>query len=119
MGMGTQDVAADFVSPCEAGRFDGAGGRFRPQDVPGIEPMEGEMPALRGQPALKGKRDWWCANHGAGAHGPAVDGDQFAVRFALDVTPKAGGQRTRMDESGPCTVRDGRIAEERFSFGMG
>jgi ketosteroid isomerase-like protein len=32
----------------------------------------------------------------------------------MDVTPKQSGQRTTMDEVGLYTVRNGKIAEERF-----
>ncbi|HET6972237.1 MAG TPA: nuclear transport factor 2 family protein, partial [Phenylobacterium sp.] len=54
--------------------------------------------------------------HGVQVQGPYVHGDQFLVRFSMDVTPK-GGQRMQMDEMGLYTVRNGKIAEERFFFG--
>jgi ketosteroid isomerase-like protein len=44
-----------------------------------------------------------------------VNGDQFALRFSMDVTPK-GGARLQMDEIGLYTVRDGKIVEERFFY---
>ena len=37
----------------------------------------------------------------------------------MDVTVKESGQRMQMDEIGLYTVRDGKIAEERFLFGQG
>jgi predicted ester cyclase len=49
-----------------------------------------------------------------------VHGDQFAVRFTMDVTPKTGdtaGQRMQMTEIGLYTVQGGKITEERFFFG--
>jgi ketosteroid isomerase-like protein len=54
--------------------------------------------------------------HGFETSGPYVNGDQFALRFKIDVTPKASGQRTQMEEVGLYTVRDGKIAEERFFY---
>jgi ketosteroid isomerase-like protein len=47
--------------------------------------------------------------------GPFLHGDQFAVRFTLDVT-QPNGERTVMEEVGVYTVRDGKITEERFFF---
>jgi len=44
-----------------------------------------------------------------------VNGDQFMVRFSMDVTPK-GGARMSMDEMGLYTVKDGKVIEERFFF---
>ena len=46
-----------------------------------------------------------------------MNGDQFAVRFALDVTP-SGGARMTMEEVALYTVRDGKIVEERFFAGV-
>lgn len=47
------------------------------------------------------KGDWWRENHevhGVSVNGPYVNGDQFVVRFTIDATPKATGQRMTMDE---------------------
>jgi hypothetical protein len=120
--MSTQEIAAEFVALCKAGKFDEAGERFWSEDIVSIEPMEGEMAVLRGKPAVQGKGAWWYANHeihASEAHGPYVNGDQFAVRFHLDVTAKASGQRMQMEEIGLYTVKDDRIIEERFLFRMG
>jgi ketosteroid isomerase-like protein len=38
------------------------------------------------------------------------------VRFTMDVTPKATGQRMSMDEVGIYTVKNGKIIEERFCY---
>ena len=54
--------------------------------------------------------------HSAETHGPYVNGEQFALRFSLDVTQKANGQRMQMEEVGLYTLRDGKVAEERFFF---
>lgn len=119
--MDTQSIAQRFVALCKEGKFDEAGDAFWSDDVVSIEPMGPETHA-RGRAALLAKRQWWYANHEiheTSAEGPYVAHDQFAVRFSLDVTAKASGQRMTMQEIGVYTVRDGRIVEERFLYGMG
>jgi hypothetical protein len=46
--MGTQEIAAEFVAPCRAGKFGEAGERFWSEDIVSIEPMEGEIGAEPG-----------------------------------------------------------------------
>ena len=71
--------------------------------------------------AVEGKSAWWNDNHlvhGAGrVDGPFVNGDQFAVFWEIDVTPKATGERTRLREVALYTIRNDKIAEERFFYG--
>ncbi|MBL6454821.1 nuclear transport factor 2 family protein [Belnapia sp. T6] len=120
--MDTQAVAAEFAALCKAGKFEEAGERFWAEDVVSIEPMQGEMAELRGKAAVRGKGEWWYANHvihGTETHGPYVNGNQFALRFHIDVTQKASGQRMQMEEVALYTVRDGKVAEERFLVRMG
>lgn len=50
--------------------------------------------------------------HGFTADGPYVHRNQFALRFSMDVTMQ--GERVQAVEIGLYTVRDGKIAEERF-----
>jgi ketosteroid isomerase-like protein len=45
-----------------------------------------------------------------------VNGDEFVVRFTMDVTPKATGKRMKMDEVGVYTVKNGKIVAERFCY---
>jgi hypothetical protein len=49
--------------------------------------------------------------------GTYVNGDQFVVRFKMDITRKASGQRMTIDEMADYTVKGGKIAEERFFYG--
>lgn len=116
--MSTQELAKTFTQLCKEGKFDEAGKRFWSENVVSREPMEGDMATLKGRAAVEKKGEWWYANHeihGVKVEGPYVHGDQFVVRFAMDVTPK-GGSRMSMDEVGLYTVKDGKIAEERFFF---
>ena len=115
--MTTQEIAAAFVALCRDGRFEEAGERFWAEDVTSVEPMAGDMAVLHGKEAVRGKGAWWYANHtihGTETEGPYVNGDQFALRFRIDVTAKASGERMQFEEVALYTVRDGLIAEERF-----
>jgi hypothetical protein len=47
-----------------------------------------------------------------------VHGDQFVVRFRMEVTPK-GKKRMNLDEVGLYTVQNGKIVEECFFMGGG
>jgi ketosteroid isomerase-like protein len=118
--MNTQDVAQDLVSLCQAGKFDEAGEKYWADDVLSVEPMPGDMAEMRGKAAVRGKGEWWANAHdvhGVEVEGPFVNGDQFVVRFKMDVTQKENGQRMTMDEMAVYTVEDGKIVEERFFYG--
>ena len=121
--MDTATVAKEFTQLCQEGQFEEAGKRFWSSAVVSLEPMEGPMARCDGLQAVAGKGQWWYENHeihSTSAEGPFVHGDQFAVRFNMDVTPKTGdtaGQRIQMSEVGLYTVKDGKVVEERFFFG--
>lgn len=114
-----QEVADDLVAMCRQGQFDESGEKYWADDVVSLEPMPGDMAKVQGKAGVRGKGEWWYANHeihDVTVEGPYVHGDQFAVRFKMDLTPK-GGERMTMDEVGVYTVKDGKIAEERFFYG--
>ena len=46
-----------------------------------------------------------------------MNGDQFIIRFVMDITARESGQRMKMDETALYTLKDGKIAEERFFYG--
>ena len=116
--MTTQDIANDLVALCREGKFAESGEKHWAQDVVSVEagaPPGGD-PVSRGIEAARGKGEWWVTNHeihGVEVEGPFINGEQFVVRFKMDVTP-IGGQRMTMDEMGVYTVKAGKIAEERF-----
>ena len=117
--MTTADIAKAFTALCAQGEFEKAGKDFWSDNVVSIENMEGPMARLEGRAAVEGKGAWWYANnevHGVKVEGPYVCGDQFTVRFNMDVTPK-GQARMMMDEHGLYAVKDGKIVEERFFYG--
>jgi len=120
--MDTSEIAQRFAALCREGKHEEAANTFWSDDVVSIEAMEGPMARLEGRAAVKGKTEWWNANHevhGGETFGPYVNGNQFCLRFTIDVTPKQTGQRMQMEEVGLYTVRDGKVVEERFFYGQG
>lgn len=117
--MSTQAIADDLVALCKAGDFDTPGEKYWADDVLSVEASTDEMSELRGKDALKGKGEWWNANHeihSVEVEGPYVNRDQFIVRFKMDLTQKESGQRIQMDETALYTVKAGKIVEERFFY---
>ena len=117
--MTTQELATAFAALCKSGQFDAAGKKYWSDDIVSCEPMPGDMARIQGRAAVDAKGAWWYANHeihGTQVEGPYVHGDQFVVRFTMDVTPK-GGKRMGMDEVGLYTVKGGKIVEESFFYG--
>ena len=115
--MTTSDIAKDLVALCAAGKFDEAGEKYWADDVVSREAMEGPMAEIRGKAGVRGKGEWWANAHEVHTSevgGPYVNGDQFIVRFTMELTVKESGQRMKMDEMGLYTVRDGKIVEESF-----
>ncbi len=118
--MTTIDIAHDLVALCREGKFDESGEKYWADDVVSIEAM-GEEAVSRGKSAARGKGEWWAGAHDVHSvevEGPYVNGDQFVVRFKMDMTIKETGVRQRMDEVGVYTLKDGKIAEERFFYAM-
>ncbi|MBZ9739103.1 MULTISPECIES: nuclear transport factor 2 family protein [unclassified Mesorhizobium] len=117
--MPIAEIAKDFTELLQQGDHAGAGEKYNADDIVSYEAMEGPMAVAHGKEALKQKGQWWQENHevhGGSVEGPYVNGDQFAVRFKFDVTPKATGERVTMDEVGLYTVKNGKITEERFYY---
>lgn len=117
--MTVQEIASDLVARCRGGDFDSPGELYWADDVASYEAMTGDMAEVRGKDAVRSKGEWWSANHevhGVEVEGPYLNGDQFAVRFKMDITAKETGQRMLMDEVAIYTIRNGKIAEERFFY---
>jgi ketosteroid isomerase-like protein len=117
--MSTQEIANDLVALCRQGKFDESGEKYWADDVISVE-FGGENPVSQGKDAARAKGQWFMGAHdihGVTVEGPWVNGEQFVVRFGLDMTNKESGQRMKMEEAALYTVRDGKIAEERFFYG--
>lgn len=120
--MGIQDVAAELIAKCKALKFQEIGEAYWAEDVVSIEAggPPGTDPATLGKDAVRGKGQWWADNHethNCEVEGPYINGDQFAVRFTMDVTVKASGQKMHMVEIGVYTVKNDKITEEKFFYG--
>ena len=114
----TQEIAEDLVALHREGKFEESGEKYWADDVVSLEAMPGDMARIVGKEGVRGKGDWWLANHEVHevvVEGPYVNGDQFVVRFKMDLTPK-GGERMTMDEVGLYTLVDGQIVEEQFFY---
>lgn len=112
-------VADDFTALCKAGQLDEAGVKYWAADVVSLEAYPGDLQRAEGVAAVKAKGEWWYANHevhSTEVEGPFLNGDQFAVIFRMDLTPKMTGERGRMDEVAIYTVKNGKIVEERFYY---
>ena len=117
--MDTRQVAEEFTALCKAGQLEEAGQRFWADDVVSLEPSDGPMQRTDGRGEAKAKGDWFTeANeiHAFTTEGPMINGDQFVLRFGMDLTDKSTGERTQMEEVAIYTVRDGKIVEERFFY---
>jgi ketosteroid isomerase-like protein len=115
----TESVAKELVELCKAGKNREALDRLYAPDIVSVEPMDFQgMPArMTGITAVRKKNEWWDDHVEVNRHevdGPYVNGEQFAVRYRLDTTNKQTGQRRQDSEIAVYTVRDGKIAEERF-----
>lgn len=117
--MNAKETAMAFADMLKAGDHEGAAARFNADTIISREAMEGPMAMCQGKDAVKAKSDWWNANHdvhSAVSEGPLVNGNQFLMKFTIDVTPKETGQRMTMEEWGLYTIADGKIVEERFFY---
>jgi ketosteroid isomerase-like protein len=124
--MDTKEVGEKLVALCREGKNVEAVDTLYGPDIVSVEAVSmPDMPAeMNGIDAVRGKNQWWLDNHeihSASAEGPYPHGDKFAVKYAYDVTSKAGpmaGNRMKMDEVAVYTVRDGKIVREEFFYSM-
>jgi hypothetical protein len=122
MSMTTKEVASGLVALCREGKFMDAVVAYYGDNIVSVEPMAmGEhMPReVAGLEAVKAKGEWWMANHTVHSievSEPAMSGDEFIVKFTMDVTSKQSGQRMAMEEFGVYWVQDGKIVREQFFF---
>jgi hypothetical protein len=117
--MTPTEVANAFTAMLKSGDHHGAAMAFNSPDIVSIEAMGGPMARAEGAAAVRAKSEWWYNAHevhSAMAEGPHMNGSQFIVSFAMDVTEKATGKRVQMKESGLYTVKGDKIVEERFFY---
>ena len=122
--MNTMEIGRKLVALCGQGKNAEALDTLFAADVVSVEAvaMPGMQQEAKGLAAVRGKGEWWVANHeihSASVTGPWPHGDRFVVGFQYDVTNKPSGKRMKMDEVGLYTVRDGKIVREEFFYDMG
>ena len=124
--MTTLEVGKKLVELCRQGKnLEAIETLYAPNivslEVHGDETMPARMEGIQ---AIKGKNEWWLANHeihGGETNGPFPHGDRFIVHFKFDVTPKMGpmtGKRMTFQEAGLYTVKNGKIVQEEFFYDM-
>jgi ketosteroid isomerase-like protein len=121
--MTTQDVANKLVALCSEGKFMDAVGTLYANDIVSMEAgaPPGGSRETKGLDAVKGKGEWWGANHevhSCTVEGPLVAGAHFAATFKLDVTFKPQNKRFVMEEIAVYKVADGKIVYEEFFYNM-
>jgi len=117
--MSTEDVAMRLVELCKGSEWKKAVDDLYAKDIVSVEPRQvANMPAeMRGIDQVRGKNDWGEKNmevHDSKVSGPFVAGDTFVVRFDIDATDKNSKKRMQMSEVGIYTVKNDKIAHERF-----
>lgn len=116
--MNLQTIASQFVEMCNQGKnFDVMHTMYAP-DIVSVEP-NGEETAGK-TPVIQKSERFQAQNpiSGEKVRGPFFNGpNQFAVHFTFEVTPKATGQRTTVEEVGIYTVKDNKITREQFFAG--
>ena len=122
--MNTMEIGRKLVALCGQGKSAEALDTLFADDVVSVEAvaMPGMQQEAKGLAAVRGKGEWWVANHeihSASVTGPWPHGDRFVVGFQYDVTNKPSGKRMKMDEVGLYTVRNGKIVREEFFYDMG
>ena len=114
-------IGKKLVALCQEGRDLDAVNTLYDEKIVSIEASgSDDMPARQeGIETILGKHAWWTDNndvHSSTAEGPFCGDreDQFAVRFEMDLTPKATGERVQFAEIALYTTAKGKIVQEEF-----
>jgi hypothetical protein len=87
--------------------------------VVSVEPFDDPAWLCCGKEAVGEKVERWRENHQIHSNvieGPYVNGEQFVVRFKMEVTSKATGKRMLIDKIGLYAVGQGKIVAETFCY---
>jgi hypothetical protein len=121
--MTVQEVADAVVKLTSELKFKEAVESLYAHDVVSVEAIAGpgQSRESTGIDAVRGKTDWWVANHevhSAKVEGPLVAGSHFAVKYTISVTFKPESRKFEMAEIGIYKVADGKIVYEEFFYSM-
>lgn len=119
--MNANEVAVELVALCQKGEFTKAMETLYSKDIVSVEAMAmPPMPAeIKGIDAVMAKGKWWMDHHeihGSKVEGPYLHGEQFIVKFEMDVTFKPTGIRMQMTETALYTVAAGKVVKEEFFY---
>lgn len=116
-GATPAEIGRSLVDLFNAGKGDEASRRWWSRDIVSVE---GIGMSWSGREAVEGKnREWYTQNTilGASADGPYVGASGFSVRFVIETQDNVTRKRTRMEEIGVYTVKNGQIVREEFMYG--
>jgi ketosteroid isomerase-like protein len=124
--MDPMAVGKRLVELCKQNKNVDAVNELYDKNIVSLEAMSmPEFPQrVEGIDAVRKKNQWWLDNHeihSSKIMGPFPHGDKFIVHMGIDVTPKAGpkkGKRMQAEEAGLYTVKNGKIVQEEFFYGM-
>jgi hypothetical protein len=119
--MTARDVGEKLVALCRNNQADQAMETLYDRDIVSVEAVAnpGGQRETRGLAGCieKGRQfDKQFQIHGVRAEGPFPHDDRFAVFFQYDVTHRASGQRSSLDEVALYTVKNGKIVREEFFY---
>ncbi|MCB1408931.1 MAG: nuclear transport factor 2 family protein [Rhodobacteraceae bacterium] len=120
--MDLKAIAEELVAGCRENRAVANLDKLYAADAVSVEAMDmqGMGREAKGLGAIKGKHDWWDANHevtGGSVSDPMLHGeDRFAVIFDMQGKNKASGETFAMQEVAVYHVKDGRIVREEFFY---
>jgi len=116
------EIAQELVELCRNGRHMEVIDKHYSREIVSVEPFSHgpELPAeVEGVEAVIAKNERWAESaelHELRVDGPYLGESHFAVRFEMDVTPKATGKRIQVAEMALYTVNDGKIVREEFYY---
>ena len=119
--MTTSEVANKFVKLCSEGKNFDVMQTMYDENIVSVEAVKrktGNFETTGKAAVIQKSAEWAQAHeiHGATVDGPFLSGDQFAVVFEFDVTPKATGKRTKDREIAVYTVAKDLIVKEEFFY---
>jgi hypothetical protein len=118
--MTTFEIGTQLVTLCQQGKNKEAIETLYSPDITSVEAMSMQgSPEVHGLKAVKDKNEWWYENHqvhSAEISGPFPNGDQFAVFFKYEVTPKMTGKKMKMEEVALYSVAHDKIIREEFFY---
>lgn len=117
-------IADGLIELCLNGRFLDAVDRYYSPHIVSVEAVDfGLGKEQRGVDAIRSKNIWWGENHEVHdikIEGPFLGSDhlanKFAIRFALDITPKSSGKRFTFVEVALYTVENDKVTHEEFFY---